>query len=167
MLSIYVGINLKVRGSMDERSILYITDTDLKSPKDPDDTAGKVAFLKWETEFNDISRNKLTWEENHQNIFNLYLQHCTKVMGSRLKSMNEWARYEVNQDGIALINMIRSIRNKHYRSRQGVMKILQYDKRMLLTHKLLICLTHNIWINSRHASTLLRHTVVHQEYTRF
>ena len=73
---------------MSARDILSAEELYLKLPEEPDDTAGKVAFLKRETEFNAISNNKLTWDENSQKNFNLYLQHCIPGMRSKLKSMN-------------------------------------------------------------------------------
>ena len=96
---------------MDVRAILYVKDPYLKLPEDPDDTAGKVSFLKWETEFNAISKKKLTWEDNCQNIFNLYLQHFTPGMISKLRLMNGLTSAEVTQNGIALLKMNRSISN--------------------------------------------------------
>ena len=45
---------------MDARAILSIMDLDLKLTEDPNDTAGKFTFLKWKTELNAISKNKLT-----------------------------------------------------------------------------------------------------------
>ena len=39
------------------------------------------------------------------------------------------------RDGIALIKMIRSISDKHDESKQGLMEIFQYDKRMFLTYQ--------------------------------
>ena len=42
----YVGLNFKVGGPMSARAILSVTEPDLKLPGDPDDTTGKVSFLK-------------------------------------------------------------------------------------------------------------------------
>ena len=64
MLSRYVGVNFKVRGPMAASSIVSANETDLRLPEDPDDTAGKLDFLKWETEFNAISKKKLAWESS-------------------------------------------------------------------------------------------------------
>ena len=79
------------------RVIISVTEPALKLPEGPNDTSGKVAFLKWESEFN----------------ANCNLQHCTLEMRSKLNSMNEWEIAEVTQDGILLTNMISSISNKH------------------------------------------------------
>ena len=87
-LYIYAGVNFNVRGPMATRDILSVMEPYLKLPEDPDDTMGKVALLKWETEFNAISKKKLTWEENFQKKFNLYLHHFTPDMRSKLKLMN-------------------------------------------------------------------------------
>ena len=57
-LSRYGGTNFKVRRPIDVRAILSTKESDLKLLGDPDDTVGKVAFLKWETEFNVISKKK-------------------------------------------------------------------------------------------------------------
>ena len=46
MLYRYVGVNFKVGGPMAMRDILSITEPDLKLPEDPNDTTGKVSFLK-------------------------------------------------------------------------------------------------------------------------
>ena len=46
VLSRYVGVNFKVGGTMDVRAILSVNELDLKLPEDPDNTAGKVAFIK-------------------------------------------------------------------------------------------------------------------------
>ena len=43
----YIGVNFKVGGEMAARAIISITDPYLKLPEYPDDTAGKVSFLKW------------------------------------------------------------------------------------------------------------------------
>ena len=118
---------------MDKRVILFFTELDLKLPEDPNDTAGKVSFLKWEIGFNAIFEKKLTREENCQNIFNLYLQHSTLDRRSKLKSTNGWTSAEVTHDGIAMMKIIRSISNKHNKSKQVVMEIFQSDKRMFLT----------------------------------
>ena len=83
-MSRYVGINSKSVVTMAARVVPSFTELDLKLPEDPDDTAGNFAFLKLETDFTAISKNKLTWEENRRNIFNLYLQHCTPNMRSKL-----------------------------------------------------------------------------------
>ena len=107
----------------------------MKLLEGPDDTAVKASILKWETEFNAISKKKLTQEEDIQKIFNLDLQHCIPDMRYKLKSMNGWASAEVTQDGIALINMIRSISNKHDELKQRIMEILQSDKLMYLTYQ--------------------------------
>ena len=56
-------------------------------------------------------------------------------MRFKLKSMNGWASDKVPQDGIALINIIRSISNQHYDSKQGVMTIFQLYKRMYFTYQ--------------------------------
>ena len=61
VLSRYVGVNFKFGGPMDARAIISVMDPDLKLPEDPDGTVGKLAFLKWETKFNAISKNNLTW----------------------------------------------------------------------------------------------------------
>ena len=98
---------------MDVRAILSVNELDFKLPEDPDNTAGKVAFIKWQTEFKAISKNKLKWEENCQKIFNLYLHNFIPDMRSKLKPMNGWAGAKVTQDGISLIKMIRSISNQH------------------------------------------------------
>ena len=134
-LSRYAGVKFKVGGPMVVRSILPGTEPDFKLPEDPDDTVGKVALLKWETELNVISKKKLIWEDNCQKIFNLYLQHCTADMISQFKLMNGWGRAEVTQDGIALIKMTRSISNQHDGSKHGVMEIVQSDKRIFLTYQ--------------------------------
>ena len=60
MLSRYVGVNFKVGGTMDVRAILSVTEIYLRLPEDFNDTEGKFYFLKWETEFKAISKNKLT-----------------------------------------------------------------------------------------------------------
>ena len=59
-LSRYSGINLMLRGPMAVRAILSVTEIYLRLPEDFDNTEGKVYFLKWETEFKAISKNKLT-----------------------------------------------------------------------------------------------------------
>ena len=56
-------------------------------------------------------------------------------MRSKLKSMNGWASAKVNQDGIELINMIRSISNQYEDSEQGVMTILKSENCMFLTYQ--------------------------------
>ena len=134
-LSRYIGVNFKVRRPMSTRGILSVTDPDLKLPEDLNNTTGKVALLEWKTEFNTISKNKLTWEENHQKLFDLYLQHCTPDMRSKLKLMNVWESTEVTQYGIVLIKMIRSISNQHDKSKQEVMEIFQSDRPMFLTYQ--------------------------------
>ena len=64
VLSRYIGVNFKVRGPISAKAILSVTEPYLKLPEDPDDTAVKVDFLKWETDFSAISKNKLIWKEN-------------------------------------------------------------------------------------------------------
>ena len=49
--------------------------------------------------------------------------------------MNGWASDEVTQDRIELPKIIRSRNNKHDDSKQGVMAIVQSDKRMFLTYQ--------------------------------
>ena len=64
----YVGVNLRVGGTIATREILSIEEPYLRLLKELDDTARKVAFLKLETEFKAIPKKNLTWKENRQKV---------------------------------------------------------------------------------------------------
>ena len=75
VMSRYVGVNFKVGLPMAVRAIISVTDPDLKLLEDPDDTAGKLDFLKWETEFNAISK-----EKHEKIIIRIFLTSISSIL---------------------------------------------------------------------------------------
>ena len=66
------------------------------------------AVLEWEDAAKQFIEDKRYWKNNNTVIFLLFLSHSTQAMRVKLKSMQEWEAAYADQDGIALLLMIRA-----------------------------------------------------------
>ena len=61
----------------------------------------------WEGKVQKYLRQKDYWEENNKLVYNLFLQHCTTAMRTKLKGLKEWDKVSADQDGLGLMKLVK------------------------------------------------------------
>ena len=76
-----------------------------------------------------------TWEEANQRAYNLFRQHVTPVIKSKVEAMPGFEAVATSMYGITLLGLFRSVCHQHDGTKQGTMAVVQTDKRAFLYYQ--------------------------------
>ena len=107
----------------------------LALPEPPTDPTNKIAFFKWKRNYVEVEKQMKTWEEANQRAYNLFRQHATPGIKSKIEAMPGFEAAATAMDGITLLGLFRSVCHQHDDTKQGTMTVVQTDKRAFLYYQ--------------------------------
>ena len=121
------GGPVAVKAVKDTKAPVFVKPGAKPDGKDP------FAVLEWEDAAKQFIEDKRYWKNNNTVIFLLFLSHSTQAMRVKLKSMQEWETAYADQDGIALLLMIRAAVFGTDGTTQSMLEIVKAWKKYMLT----------------------------------
>ena len=140
-ISEYVGTEFKNGGdicsSMINETKFVVPRPTLPTPADPNALTAeeRVEERLYEKRLDALVKQEGTLDDNIQRLYSLVLGQCTDLLQTKLKQQNGWKKVSEDQDGIALLKLIKTTVHKfddqkftplaHYRAKAAVYAVRQ------------------------------------------
>jgi Zinc knuckle len=103
----YVGRTYKNAGDI-TNAITMLSLPTRTEPDDPTDPNDRVALKKWERNYDEYRKWKISLDENVKTLYNLVWGQCSESMQQKIESLPNFEDMETKNDGIALLVAIKN-----------------------------------------------------------